>query len=313
MRELIEEHFVPCADEVWRLQHLDAPDCVHFMSFCDEGPFGRLNAQDESRTRQGTYCVSPSGVLLGSTNNRDPRRIEQLLRSSLERWEELSEEERLLDTDPRETAERIHRDENRYPEDGLVLRVNVRDLPRDREGAARLDPNDWRTHAWNFDYAWFNAEETDRLVPEGLKKGTEWELDRELVHRLYRLHTIDIARGQTHLYSREQVRAGDLHGRVVRVRKGVAEVALEGEIHLVDDDRERGIHGTLLGTAFIDVDERRFQSLKLVAVADRWGTTQFNRRHDDLGPAPIGFAIHLASDHATEKVAPTAMWEYGWR
>jgi len=313
VRELLTENFVLCADEVWRLQHLDAPDCVHFRTFCDEGEFGRLNAQDESRTRQGTYCVSPSGVLLGSANHRDPRRIERLLRSSLAKWEELSKSERLLETDPRETLREIERPEYRFPEDGVAVRINVRDLPRTYEGAEALDANDWRTHAWNFDYAWFNAEEVRRLVPEGLSKGDAWELDPALVERTFRLHLVDIARGQTLHYARDQVRAATLRAEVVKVRRGVAELALTGEIHLVDEDAERGIRGTLLGTASVRVDERDFAELKLVCVAERWGTTQFNRRHDDLGPEPIGFALHLATDHPTEKVAPTAFWEYGWR
>lgn len=312
MVELVE-NFVPCADEVWRLQNLDDADCLHFRTFCDEGPFGRLNAQDASRTRQGTYCVTPSGILLGSANHRDPRRIAELLRSSLAKWNELSESERLLDVDPRETARSIRRAELEYPEDGLVLRIDVRDLPRTWKGAHQPDPADWRTFAWNHDYAWFRADERERMVPAEFELGGAWELPTDLVERTFRLHLVDIARGQTNHYARDQVRAARLAATVTNVDGEQVQLRLEGVIHLDDAERERGIRGTLLGRATFDSEARRFTGFELVCVADRWGTTQFNRRHDDLGPAPIGFALSLASDHPTERVAPTAFWEYGWR
>lgn len=302
---------MPCADEVWRLQHLDEPDCLHFRSFCDSG--GPLNNSDPSATRQGTYCVTPSGVLLGSTNHRDPRRIAELLRTSLVKWNALDASERLLDTDPRESARSIRRPELQYPEDGLVLRVDSRDLPRTWEGAETADSEDWHTDAWNFDYAWFNASELERLVPAELEAGTTWDLADDLVERLCRLHVADNVRGQTDRYAPDQVRAARLAATVTKIEDGVAHLRLEGAVHLVDDERERGMRGTMLGTARVSLEApRSFEAFEVVVVADRWGATRFNQRSEDRGHAPIGFAIHLAGDGPTERVAPTTFWEYGW-
>ncbi|QDU86279.1 hypothetical protein Pla163_34300 [Planctomycetes bacterium Pla163] len=303
---------MPCADEVWRLQNLDEPDCLHFQSFCDSD--GRLNHRDASATRQGTYCVTPSGILLGSANHRDPRRIAELLRTSLAKWNELDPAERLLETDPRETARSIRRAELNYPEDGLVLRVDSRDLPRTWEGAEQPDPDDWRTHAWNFDYAWFRAAEVERLVPAELAIGASWDLPADLVQRLCRLHLTDNVRGQTDHYARDEVRTARITATVTQIEDGVAHLGLEGALHLEIADGSRGLRGTMLGTARLALDApRTFEAFEAVVVADRWGATRFNQRHDDRDHAPVGFAIHLAGDGPTERIAPTAFWEYGWR
>src|SRR5690606_33569347 len=164
IQKLLEE-FVPCADEVWRLHNLDQPDCVHFRKFCDEG--GVLNGGDpgDRTTRQGTYCCTPSGISLGNLNHRDPARIKELLRDALKKWKEIEKKDRLLDYDPKEKLSEITRGENQYPKDGLVLKVYSRDL--ERKG---LDENDWRTHAWNFDFAWFRKAEVEEMLPQRIEK-----------------------------------------------------------------------------------------------------------------------------------------------
>jgi hypothetical protein len=68
--------FVPAADEVYRMQNLKTstdPECRLFQKFAEQGHYRRPGT-----TRQGTYCVSPSGVLLGSINSNDPQRIADL-------------------------------------------------------------------------------------------------------------------------------------------------------------------------------------------------------------------------------------------
>lgn len=315
------QHFVPCADEVWRLQNRDEPDCKHFQSFCDDGR--RLNGEGDTVTRQGTYCVTPSGVLLGSANTRDPRRMAELLRTSLEKWKTLSREERLLPFDPATIV--IERPEDRYPVDGLVLRVVSRDLPRDPE---TRDPADWRTHAWNFDHAWFSRAEVERLVPREFAVGATYELDAALTKRLVRLHLVDNVRGQTAGYADRAVKEARLSGTISAVDGNTVTIAITGRASQSDqrtdtDDRtgdnaasdepQRGVAVELLGSAVFDTESRRFTAFDLVAVGTRFGTTRFNQRHDDRAAAPIGFHLHLAVDHPTARVAPAEFWEYGWR
>jgi len=311
------QHFVPCADEVWRLQNLDEPDCKHFQTFCDDGR--RLNGEGDTVTRQGTYCVTPSGVLLGSANTRDPRRMAELLRTSLEKWNAMSREERLLPFDPASVA--ITRVENRYPADGLVLRVVSRDLPRDPE---TRDPADWRTHAWNFDHAWFSRAEVERLVPRDLAVGATYEFDAALTKRLVRLHLVDNVRGQTMGYSERAVQHAQLTATVASLDGTAVTLTLSGRASQADRRHDhggpptegeptRGVQLELLGSAVFDSASGRFRAFDLVAVGTRFGTTRFNERHDDLAPTPVGFHLHVAEDHPTARVAPAEFWEYGWR
>src|SRR5436190_6041428 len=84
--------FVPAADEVYRMQNLRTgtdPECRLFQKFAELGHYRRPGT-----SRQGTYCVSPSGILLGSINSNSPNRIAELLEQSLVKWGTLSREER---------------------------------------------------------------------------------------------------------------------------------------------------------------------------------------------------------------------------
>src|SRR5579885_360698 len=140
--------FVPAADEVYRMQNLTTgtdPECRLFQKFAELGHYRRPGA-----TRQGTYCVSPSGVLLGSINSNDPKRILGLMEQSLAKWSTLKREERLLPTDPRKQLADINRHERHYTEDGLVLNVTSRDMPREKCKANSTRAG-WREFAWNQD------------------------------------------------------------------------------------------------------------------------------------------------------------------
>jgi hypothetical protein len=86
------------------------PECRLFQKFAERGHYRRPGS-----TRQGTYCVSPSGVLLGSVNSNNPQRIADLLERSLAKWGTLTREERLLPTDPRKQLADIKRPERYYP------------------------------------------------------------------------------------------------------------------------------------------------------------------------------------------------------
>jgi hypothetical protein len=137
-------NFIPAADEVYRMQNLKTgtdPECRLFQKFAEQGHYRRPGG-----SRQGTYCVSPSGVLLGSINSNDPKRVADLLEASFAKWGTLKREERLLPTDPRKQLADIKRPERHYPEDGLVLHVTSRDMPREK-GQASPARAGWREFA----------------------------------------------------------------------------------------------------------------------------------------------------------------------
>jgi hypothetical protein len=307
---------VPAADEVGRLQSGENLECRLFQEIAEQGHFaGRT---EPSATRQGIYAAAPSGKLLASINTRDPRAVADMLGKALERWERLPPSER---TRPSLAVNPPSRWEARYPEDGLVLAVVVRDVERESL------PDDWRAFAWNKDFAWFSREEALALVPEERAAGAERAWPAELAQRLARCHLVDCVRGQVPIFRREEVELAELVTRVAAVSEDGLELELTGRTRAVargrwpianfsdqesPSEQERGFAAELLGRACFDPAAGRFTSFELVAVGTRWGGAQFNVRHDDLGEAPIGVSLTLAEPAPAQRVAPAAIWNYGW-
>lgn len=300
------ENFIPCADEVWRLHNRQDPDCLLFQKFCDDGR--PLNGEGDRTTRQGTYCATPSGMPLGKANHRDPRRIAALLRGALVKWKEIKKEDRLLKEDPAETWKEIDRAEKHYPEDGLVLRVTSRDLPRENH---RLNDADWRDNAWNHDYAWFRKEEVAAMIPRAIARGTEWTLPDGLVRRLCRIHLVDNVRGQTNSYREADVKEAQISAEVKNIRRGVVTIKLTGKVKMEQGDR--GLEATMLGEARYNIKDEVFEKFELVVAGERWGRTRYNARENDEARAPIGYVMQIAGDSPTDKVAPAEFGNYGWR
>lgn len=296
-------------DEVWRLHHLKDPACRLFQEFMNEGIYrDRLGHS----TRQGIFAIAPSGVLLADINTTRPGPMRQMLQRALRAWDELPKSERFLPYDPKTRRAQIQRKEQRFPKDGVAMRVNTRDLPR--QGL----PADWRAKAWNIDYAWFRADELRALLPKTVKKKATQPWPQPLVNRIARLHLTDYVRGQTTPYSAAQIYEASLETEVLKVKKGKVELRFSGKARLCtgtwsdrpDGNATRGVNATLLGKATWDRRRDRFTTFELVAVGVRWGKTQFNFREDDLDPSPIGWVFKLAPE--AERIAPAALGAYGW-
>ncbi len=280
---------------------------------------GRVKPTD---TRQGIYAAAPSGVMLASINTSDPKRMAAMLQLALDKWNSMSEAERMQANDPSAETSKLDRPEKRYPKDGLVLRVFSRDLPREKQ------PQGWRADAWNQDYAWFRAAEARSLLPAELRAGEKSRVPQALLWRLVRLNFVDNVRGQTSAYSDEDVKTAVLDSEVLGVADGIVTVRFHGAtraeregvwaIEGFKDMREAAKHKIgmelrLFGTAEFDTAKARFVSFEVIAVGTRFGATQYNGRHDDTEPAPIGFCLSLAGDTPAEHVAPSFYWIYGWR
>jgi hypothetical protein len=294
--------FVPAADEVYRMQNLQTgtdPECRLFQKFAELGHYRRPGS-----TRQGTYCVSPSGVLLGSINSNDPKRILELLEKSLAKWETLSRDERLLQTDPKKQLPNLKRPERFYPEDGLVLTVTSRDMPREAEQpkAARVS---WRETAWNQDFAWFTKAEARQFLPPEPKVGAKQDLPAPVVNRIACAHLIDNVRGQTSPFDEDQIKKAQLTAEVTAVDGKSVSLRIEGETSTaVDGPRKHSLDMRLLGTATFDLSKGKFVAFELVAVGVRAGSTQLNGRRGDMDPAPIGILFTLAGNDPCDRIAP---------
>ncbi len=294
--------FVPAADEVYRLQNPRTgtdPECRLFQKFAELGHYRQPGA-----TRQGTYCVTPSGVLLASMNSNDPKRISDMLEKALAKWESLKREERLLPTDPEKQRGEIKRSERFYPEDGLVLYLTARDMPREAQ-EAKPAREDWRVFAWNQDFAWFTKSEAKQFVPPEPKVGKKQDLSLPLVHRIACAHLVDNVRGQTAPFEENQVKKARLTAEVTAVDGNVVALRLEGETRTeMSGPRKHGLDMRLLGKATYDLTKARFLTFELVALGSRWGGTQLNGRRGDSDAAPIGILFTLAGDSPCERVAP---------
>lgn len=296
------ERFVPCADEVWQLQHKDTPEARLFRSFMDGDHYAPRKG--DGRTRQGIYAVAPSGRILASWNVRREEIVARNLERALEAWEALAPAERYPDV-PLEAG---GRPEDAYPEDGLALRVYTRDLPRADA------PDGWRGKAWNMDHLWLSREEAAALAA-----GT---LPERAARRIARVHGRDNARGQTTTYPDRAVEAARLVSRVLRRDGEVLYLELSGELAVAEegvwsiDDRfdeaaphSRSYRATLFGHATWDGE--RFTEFRLVGAGLRTGATKYNERADDPGPAGLGVAFVLAPED--DRVAPSHFGAYGWR
>src|SRR5947209_10826776 len=134
-------------------------------------------------TYQGVFVVTPNGLLLAGSHEdmHDPRKVEKLMRRGLEKWGKLSAAERLMTKEAfaKAVAELGEVDgKSQFPQDGLVLRVICRDLPRSPNPSTSPSRN-----AYNQDYAWFRKGEARAFLPEPPIKGARRKVRRDLVER----------------------------------------------------------------------------------------------------------------------------------
>ena len=301
----LSNRFVLAADEVWRLQRDEEPECRFFRRSV------RGNEEPSRGTLQGTYVLAPGGQLLARRNSGNPRAIAEMLRKALERWDELDDAQRTL-ADPASVAPGF-RWEDSYPEGGLVLRRTARDLPAD--GDSSTEP----TGRFNRDAIWFHRGELEDWLPESLEPGATRELPEALVHRLSCLALVDNVRGQTIPYHpeddlgselRTEVRAVD-GDRITLAILGRTRVESPGSWAYEDENNWKprpeqswphGISTEVTGRAVYDRARACFVEFELLALGERHGRTIMQARQS-TDPSPIGFVCELAPP--TWRVAPT--------
>lgn len=296
--------FVPVADEVGRLQRGKDAECRLFQKFCEEGHYGGRTIP--TPTRQGIYAITSSGVFLGSCNTRSAKRVITMLEEALKRFGAMSRGQRAIGENGEAALAAVRRFEDRFPKDGLALRVVSRDLP----GAAKHRPYD---RAWNLDWAWFRKAEALAMLPGEERVGATKDIPKDLVMRLARFHLVDNVRGQTSSYRAGEVEEAELSCTLRRFKAGRWTLGLEGKTRASAGGKwPRGLAVTLRGEAVWDTARQRFTKFELVAVGKRWGRTKYNARAAGDDREPIGFVLTLAEDAPSSRVAPAHIWAYGW-
>jgi len=302
---LARERFVPVAENSSALERQPDAKGAFFRHIAEQGHYGGRTYP--TATRQGSYAFTADGRFLGSINSRDPGEMAAMMEGALARWEE-----RRGDDAPSPVALGDDRDESGYPADGLVLAVAARDLPR----AIDDRPDDWRTIAWNLDYAWFTAAEARALMPERRGVGARRSAPRAVTRRLARFHLRDFVRGEPFAWPEAAIRREELASEIAATGGGETRLRLRGAIRLEheavwvrpEDGATRrypsGYDAALRGEATWDEARGAFTAFELLAVGPRWGASQYNNREDDLGPAPMGIAFGLAGRSPAERTAP---------
>jgi hypothetical protein len=285
-------------------------------------------------TYQGVFVAAPNGLLLAGSHEaiHDSRKVEALMRQGLEKWGKLSAAERLLTKEEHAKAVAELADvegSTQFPQDGLVLRVFCRDLPRSPKPSTSPSRN-----AYNLNYAWFRKAEARAFLPERLVKGDRGNVRRDLVERLARFHFVDLVRGHTASFPQRAVEHAEITAEVIDVQGQLVSLGYRGRtrtsevhdgVHVegkwnakgpgISEPQTRGVDAKLEGQAVYDLKAERFVSFELVVVAERWGGNAYNGRLDehDFGPAPLGFVLQLAGTGAADRVPPLFFRSYGWK
>lgn len=296
--------FAVATDEVWRLQNLDDPECIHFRKIADVGHY-----RAHRTTRQGIYVCTPSGILLGSLNTHSVEKVKNLLLTSLKKYDELETDERRLEN-PRSILP-DHRWEQSKPAKGLELTMYARDLPTSGK------PDDNQDSNWNQDRVWFSKSEARQFLPEDLSRlqaDQMYSVPANLVARIAKFSIVDTVKGQTTHYSFDEVKQSKLSATVKHFDEATIQLNFVGQTQAASKgsrnrDMPHGIQTNLLGTALFDRQEQNFVQFEIVAVGTRWGRTVFNGRSKQLEQSPVGFAFQMTPPDAP-LIAPSFLYAY---
>ncbi|MCA8967226.1 MAG: hypothetical protein KDC48_20265, partial [Planctomycetes bacterium] len=212
-----------------------------------EGEFYRRIAAQSPRhdfdsTTQGFYVATAAGELLLYNNNRDPAKVERLVRDALARFAQRAPGGQ--ETAPLEVGEVDRRWHPKVPEGGFALRVHGKVL-----GGYPAPEDDWQRilqTAISRDNLWVTGAEHRALV--------RGELPQSLLRRIARFHLVDGTRGEPPMWKPEEVQ------RIEIVRQGDR---LQGEVVLQTEDGARRFAAQVLG--FVEVIEGKVTRFDLVA------------------------------------------------
>jgi hypothetical protein len=308
---MAREDFIPVAlDDWYQRRRQDAEGAF----------FKKVYSQDESRAapdrpnRQGIYCFTPSGKLLGVKNAGQLVGVTRdLMRDALSKWESLPDEER---APAAVKVPSMKYPDNRYvpakpPAGCLILDLYTRAFEFDANGEpckvqSVTVGGDWagRDKMWIFEPEW------KALVPDGAKPGDAVPLPPALVHRLLAFHLRDNTTGQGPPWGRSEIRIRDLRLTVEDASATAVRLRLEGHAAMATDaDLERAARGIdlrLLGFLTFDRAKGAFTRFDVLALGRNWGRAPHNGEGPP-GKGPIGILFQLAGGSSYDAVAPEFM------
>ena len=277
--KLLQDRFIPVAlDQAYQRRQKDA-----------EGEFYRKIAsqsprKDFNNTTQGFYVADATGKLYFYNNNRDPKKVQRLIRKSL----------REFNSSPLGKVATLRSDtqDERWniepPEGGLVIRVRAKVL-----GGYEPTEDRWKQIFHNSvsrDNLWVTQTEHEALVAGSIPIS--------LQQRIARFHLVDNTRGEPPMWAAEDVRSlrmrlsdkGQMEGRVIlRTARG-------------GDGSDRGYEAELKGK--VEISERKVSGLEIVCLGEFWGEGPYTKgAPEGKFPLAITFTLADGSDIA-DRVPP---------
>ncbi len=314
--------FLPVADTQFRLRGTDAPS-KWFRRVEAQGHY----AGQPFSTRQGIYVCTAGGELLASTTPAEADSVLVVLRRGIQAWKDHPE---WRGSAPRR-IESAAIGEDRFPRDGLVLALTIRDLgddvgePADEPALPSPFPSRFREieRATNFDHVWFTRTEKLEWIPERLAVGESRRIANAIVARLAALHLLHSAKFSIPPPFRpEDVGASWIESRIVAIEGTRVRLRIRGATSAERPRRlGRGapcrMDTHLLGDATFDTARQSFERFEVVALG-RWAERgepadgDAGRREGTASPAgrPVGFAFTLAGEDASSGVPPHYLRRY---
>lgn len=265
---------MPVACDDWYQRRRQDSEGDFLRQIAAQGPKNGLGGG----SRQGVYCLTADGTLLGYVNDFDTKRMAKFLEEGLEAWRRLPGDRR------RAGAVRI-RDDGKsdadyvrpLPEGALVLASCTRPLTADEDKS-----NPPATH----DRIWIRADESKKLLPAEPRVGQKHNVPASLLQRLMRFHLVDNTRGEPDPWRTVDVRRAEAQVETESVNDDEIALVLTGEFLLAnqpDPERaDRGFEGKLLGKLVWNRKKESWTRFEIIALGDHWGNGSC------MPPAPKG-------------------------
>ncbi len=262
---MLRTRFVPVAiDQAYQRRQKDA-EGEFYRKIAGQGP--RSNFQS---TTQGLYIATAQGKLLLYNNNRDPAKVQRLLKEKLNIFQQnLAEYSRAVAIKPGKVDARYNVSP---PKGGLVVRVRAKVL-----GGYEPTTDRWLAifqSALSRDNLWISSAEHQALV--------QGQIPVSLQKRIARFHLVDNTRGEPPMWREKEIR---------QLKMTVRGNRIEGQVLLRTDSGERGYQAELFGE--LEVKAGKVVRLDLLARGDFWGDGPYTR-NAPKGRFPLAVSFTLA-------------------
>ncbi|MEO2022656.1 MAG: hypothetical protein ABGX05_12620 [Pirellulaceae bacterium] len=280
--KMLQTRCVPVAiDQAYQRRQQDT-EGEFYRKIAGQGP--RNNFQS---TTQGLYVATAGGRLLLFNNNRDPAKVQRLLK------ETLAEFEKNAAANSRAAVIKRGKVDSRYnvtpPVGGLVVRVQAKVL-----GGYEPTTDRWRTifqNALSRDNLWISAAEHQALL-----RGV---VASSLQQRIARFHLVDNTRGEPPMWNEKEIR--ELKMRIEGNR-------ILGQATLRTARGDRSYQADLFG--IIETKAGRIVRLDMVSRGEFQGEGPYTR-NAPKGKFPLAISFSLADGtEAADRIPPQG--SRGW-